>query len=405
MTGARALRQGPGAARSRVARGRSLDPQGRGAAGARALGPQGQPTSDLASIAIEPNLWPTSAVIDWFDLLKRAPDCRERDEQLARGRADPALAAQLPGHDDGLLHRAHRLPVVADDLGRRERQSGAAGHARSGQAGARTCRAWCAAAWGGSSAATGTRRWPTPGACWRWRSSRAKFEKRAGDRRDRRGSWRKQERRLDWSKQAEGRQLMFSWPPGRPTSSLAQDGTGKPWATVQSLAAIPLQGSRFRRGYGSGARCRAVEQKTPGKWTRGDVMRVRLDLEAQSDMTWVVVNDPVPAGASDPRHGPGPRLADPGERRKEAGLGVAGVRGAQVRFLSRLLPLRAERQLDARVHVAPEQPGRVPAARDARRGDVFAGDVRGDPERRSLSVRRTKASAEALRIALFGTEA
>ena len=27
-------------------------------------------------------------------------------------------------------------------------------------------------------------------------------------------------------------------------------------------------------------------------------MRVRLDLEAQSDMGWVVVNDPVPAGAS-----------------------------------------------------------------------------------------------------------
>ena len=42
---------------------------------------------------------------------------------------------------------------------------------------------------------------------------------------------------------------------------------------------------------------RAVEQKTKGQWTRGDVMRVRLDLEAQSDMSWVVVNDPVPAGA------------------------------------------------------------------------------------------------------------
>ncbi len=27
-------------------------------------------------------------------------------------------------------------------------------------------------------------------------------------------------------------------------------------------------------------------------------MRVRLELEAQSDMTWVVVNDPIPAGAT-----------------------------------------------------------------------------------------------------------
>jgi len=42
----------------------------------------------------------------------------------------------------------------------------------------------------------------------------------------------------------------------------------------------------------------AIEQKNPGKWSKGDVLRVRLDLEAQSDMAWVVVNDPVPAGAT-----------------------------------------------------------------------------------------------------------
>ncbi len=32
--------------------------------------------------------------------------------------------------------------------------------------------------------------------------------------------------------------------------------------------------------------------------SRGDVVRVRLDIDAQSDMTWVVVNDPIPAGAT-----------------------------------------------------------------------------------------------------------
>src|SRR5690606_25794564 len=41
-----------------------------------------------------------------------------------------------------------------------------------------------------------------------------------------------------------------------------------------------------------------VSQQVPGRWTRGDVARVRLDLEAQSDMSWVVVDDPVPGGAS-----------------------------------------------------------------------------------------------------------
>jgi alpha-2-macroglobulin len=31
---------------------------------------------------------------------------------------------------------------------------------------------------------------------------------------------------------------------------------------------------------------------------QGDVARVHLDVEAQSDMTWVVVNDPIPSGAT-----------------------------------------------------------------------------------------------------------
>ena len=41
---------------------------------------------------------------------------------MKRGRADPALAPQFPGHDDGLLHRETRRAVVADGLRRRQRQ-------------------------------------------------------------------------------------------------------------------------------------------------------------------------------------------------------------------------------------------------------------------------------------------
>ena len=41
-------------------------------------------------------------------------------------------------------------------------------------------------------------------------------------------------------------------------------------------------------------------EKEHGKlgWNCGDVLRVRLDLEAQSDMSWLVVNDPIPAGSA-----------------------------------------------------------------------------------------------------------
>ena len=35
----------------------------------------------LGSITIDPNLWPTSGVLDWLDILKRSPDLKERDDR------------------------------------------------------------------------------------------------------------------------------------------------------------------------------------------------------------------------------------------------------------------------------------------------------------------------------------
>ena len=36
----------------------------------------------------------------------------------------------------------------------------------------------------------------------------------------------------------------------------------------------------------------------PKDWHRGDVYRVRLDIDAQTDMGWVALSDPVPSGAT-----------------------------------------------------------------------------------------------------------
>ena len=48
------------------------------------------------------------------------------------------------------------------------------------------------------------------------------------------------------------------------------------------------------------ARCGSSlgHQSNVTRWSRGDTYRVQLDIDAQADMTWVVVNDPVPAGAT-----------------------------------------------------------------------------------------------------------
>jgi uncharacterized protein YfaS (alpha-2-macroglobulin family) len=95
-----------------------------------------------------------------------------------------------------------------------------------------------------------------------------------------------------------GGTAMLPWPRGG-GGQLALDhtGAGKPWATVQTLSAVPLK-TPLSSGYRIAKTITPVEQKVKGAWSRGDVYRVHLDLEAQSDMTWVVVDDPIPASAT-----------------------------------------------------------------------------------------------------------
>ena len=66
---------------------------------------------------------------------------------------------------------------------------------------------------------------------------------------------------------------------------------------MRATAALPLK-EALSTGFKIERSVVAVEQAQPGRWTRGDVVRVHLDIDAQSDMTWVVVDDPIPAGAS-----------------------------------------------------------------------------------------------------------
>jgi uncharacterized protein YfaS (alpha-2-macroglobulin family) len=66
---------------------------------------------------------------------------------------------------------------------------------------------------------------------------------------------------------------------------------------VRAQAALPLKAA-FSSGYAIHKTVTAIEPQHPGQWTRGDVLRIHLDLTAQSDMSWVVVEDPLPAGAT-----------------------------------------------------------------------------------------------------------
>ncbi|MEW6169901.1 MAG: hypothetical protein AB1651_19785, partial [Pseudomonadota bacterium] len=99
--------------------------------------------------------------------------------------------------------------------------------------------------------------------------------------------------RHDWQQPAGT--LEFDWPAGTAQLELRQAGGGAPWAIVQSRAAIPLR-APLSSGYRIEKTMTPLEASGDG-YARGDLWRVRLEIDAQSDMTWVAVEDPIPPGA------------------------------------------------------------------------------------------------------------
>jgi len=123
---------------------------------------------------------------------------------------------------------------------------------------------------------------------------------------------------LDWAQAPAGGTLALPWPArGAEDLRITHEGTGNPWVTMQALAAIPLR-APLSTGYRIARTITPIEQRRPGRWSRGDILRVRLAVEAQADMAWVVVNDPVPAGSSHLGGGlqGSSTLAGQGERRE-----------------------------------------------------------------------------------------
>jgi uncharacterized protein YfaS (alpha-2-macroglobulin family) len=101
-------------------------------------------------------------------------------------------------------------------------------------------------------------------------------------------------RSLNWPNPPD---VELPWPAAAGDLRLTQQGTGKPWVTVSSRAAVPLKAA-LDAGYTISQHVAPLQQATPGKWTRGDLVRVTLTVDAQTDMSWVVVDAPVPGGAT-----------------------------------------------------------------------------------------------------------
>src|SRR3546814_2998104 len=78
--------------------------------------------------------------------------------------------------------------------------------------------------------------------------------------------------------------------------SLSHQGTGAPWATVSVKAAVPLK-EPLNAGYRIKRSVSIVKAANKDRLTRGDVIKVRIEVVAAAGRPWVVVSDPIAPGA------------------------------------------------------------------------------------------------------------
>ena len=304
----------------------------------------------VSSITVAPNQWPTHTVIDWLNILKRVADVPQRDQRLAEAMQILRSRLSFQGtklifsteQDDywwwlmqnGDVNTARLMlavmddPAWKDDMGRLangfiSRQQGGAWHTTT------------ANLWGGLAL----------------EKFSAKFEATpvAGVTKAALGS---NAAGVDWSKiervkpsDIGGADHQVSWfgapaspgnfknnsmflpwgkAGGKEALAVTHQGPGKPWLTLQSVAAIQLK-APFAAGYAITKTVTPVEQVNKslpaGQYTRGDVLRITLEVSASADMTWVAITDPIPSGATILGSGLGrdSEIATQGETRSGAG--------------------------------------------------------------------------------------
>ncbi len=247
----------------------------------------------LTSLTLTPDLWPTSTVIDWYNLVRRLAAGPSRDQGLAQAeqilRSRLSYQGTVAGFSTEARDRLWWLMVSPDvNLARlilAFLEAGIAGddvprlvqgfvaRPRHGRWDLTTANAWAALA---------VRKY----------AERFEAEPVIGKSSARLSG---ELRELDWRQSGEGGRLELPWPPGKETLEARHDGTGAPWIWVRSSAA--LAGTAVESGYRIRRQVEPVEQRTPGRWSVGDLLRVRLEIDAQSDMSWVVLDDPIPSGS------------------------------------------------------------------------------------------------------------
>ncbi len=257
------------------------------------------------SITVTPNQWPSHALIDWLLVLQRVADVPQRAQRIQQ--ATQVLQSRVSNQgvrtvfsteaDDywwwqmqGANSNAARLLLLAMDAPAWKDEvtalaSGLVGRQQRGHWGTTTANLWTSLALEQFS-----RRFESTPVTGSTQASLASA--RAS---------------VDWSAPAP-RGMFLPWGAGAThatsapqTLQVQHQGSGKPWLSLEALASVPRT-APLNAGYHIERSVTPIEQAKPGlpagSYTRGDVLRITLDVSASADMTWVAIRDAIPAGAT-----------------------------------------------------------------------------------------------------------
>ncbi|HYW56680.1 MAG TPA: MG2 domain-containing protein [Polaromonas sp.] len=302
----------------------------------------------LGSITIAPNQWPTHAVIDWLNILKRVADVPQREQRMAE--ANQVLRSRLSFQgtklifstekDDywwwlmtnGDVNTARLMLAVMDDPAWKDDM----GRLANGFIARQQKGAWhttTANLWGGLALDKFSAKFEATPVAGVTKATLAAAASSAAN-----VDWARVDRVKTTDAAGAPNQTTFFGAPASPgnlrnnsmflpwgtapkdTLTVTHQGPGKPWLTLQSIAAVQLK-APFNAGYQIKKTITPVEQAVKGIYTRGDVVRITLEVNASADMTWVVISDPIPGGATILGGGLGrdSEIATSGEKKTGAG--------------------------------------------------------------------------------------
>ncbi len=248
----------------------------------------------LTSLSFDPNLLPTSAVLDWMNILRRVSGIPLRQSGIANAKQILRSRLNFQGTHMGFSTERQDdlwwLMISADTN---------AARALISLKDAPLWRADMARMARGLLSRQTNAHWrTTTGNAWgtlAMRQFSAAFEKdKVGGQSTTQMGQKTQS--LQWGQDTALDFPTLAWGDGQQNLSVSHQGAGAPWAFITAKAAIPLR-EPLSTGYAITRSVEAISQAKPGTWSIGDVLRVKLEVDAQSDMTWVAVDDPIPAGA------------------------------------------------------------------------------------------------------------